>query len=103
MTVLERDAALTRLQEALEAIAQLQKLDRKAPEYLRWLRNTERAVENTFAGSERHVREFHQSLIVWQGVAPFDESDSSKQRRDRKAYLEGLTRAGALLESMIDE
>ena len=49
------------------------------------------------------MREFHQSLIVWQGVAPFDESDRSKQRRDQKAYLEGLSRAGALLESMIDE
>ena len=103
MTGSNKEAALARLQTARGAIAHLKELDRKSPEYLRWCRDTKLAVENTFAGSERHAKEFRQSLIVWQGVAPLGEPETSRRRRDRNAYLEGLKKADALLESMMDE
>lgn len=99
MTESKKLAALTRLEKARGAIAELMALNRKAPEYLRWRRDTELALKNTFAGSERHVKEFRRS----QGVTPFDEPETSRRRRDRNAYVEELKKADALLESMINE
>ena len=81
----------------------MRELDRKAPEYLRWCRDTKLAIENSFSEGEGHAEEFRQSLVVWQGVAPLGEPASARRRRDRKAYLEGLSNAEALLESMMDE
>ena len=99
----KKEVALARLQKACSAIAHLKELDRKAPVFLRWCRDTELAVENSFTEGKGHAEEFRQSLIVWQGMASFDETESVRSSRDREAYLEGLRNAEALLESMMDE
>ena len=103
MTRSKKEAALARLEKARGPIAQLMALNRKAPEYLRWRRDTELALRNTFTGSERHLKEFRRSLVVWQGVSPLDEPEISRRSRDKNAYVEELKKADALLESMIDE
>ena len=103
MTKSTKADAIARLQRARSKIAQLRELNRKSPEYIKWCRNTKIAIKNTFTDSEQHLKEFRQSLIVWTGVSPFDESERARRQKDQSAYFEGLTNADALLESMISE
>ena len=91
-----KSKAIERLRRALDAILELQGRSLDSPDFKKWHRDTEVAIENTFGGKSRHIGEFQQ-ISYWAGVMP---SSSSKDRRD---YLKGLESATALLESMIGE
>ena len=54
--------ARERLQRALDAIPDLEKLGRRSPEFVEWRRNTKVAIINTFGDSSFHVKEFEKIM-----------------------------------------
>ena len=90
--------SIERLQRALNAIPELQVRRHDSPEFKKWHRDTEVAIENTFVGETRHIGDFKQigywSFIIHSGMA---------ESEDHRAYLGGLESAAAVLKSMIGE
>ena len=98
MTKPSKPKAIERLRKAITEIPELKNSPRFSPEFEKWHRNTEIAVEYTFGKEGRHVDDFTNigySLIVFSGNTP----DYKFQQR----YEEGLESAAKVLESMIEE
>lgn len=89
--------AIERIQRALDEIPTLMSMPRSSQEFTKWQRNTEIAMEYTFGGNSRHVKTFNDIRYN-----PFVISPST-DRDWQEAYLGGLKRAEAILESMIEE
>ena len=86
--------AIERLRKALDAISELEDLSNGSPEFEKWCRDTEVAIENTFVGESRHIGDFKQI-----GYSPFVIHSVMAESEDHLAYLGGLKSAAALLES----
>jgi hypothetical protein len=87
--ILERQRAVTQ---------SLRNLESTSPEFAKWLRDTEVALERIFGADSRNIADFkavRYSLIAWSSSTP----DSSF----REAYHRGLAKADAILASMVDE
>ena len=90
--------AIERLQKVLKEIPALMELERDSSEFEKWHRNTKVAIEKTFLNEPSKLEDFLSitySLRVASDVTP----DSEFQR----AYVRGLEKATARLESMIEE
>ncbi len=86
---------LTRQREATKALTNI---DSSNPEFTKWRRDTEIAIERIFGAQSRNLSDFkdiHYSLAVFTTSTP----DSDFVR----AYRHGLDTAAAVLSSMIDE
>lgn len=86
------------LKRQKELIIEIQKIDSSSPEFTKWKRDTEIAIERIFGASSRNVEDFKDvsySPSVWVSGMP----DSVF----RNSYLSGLQQADAVLGSMIDE
>jgi hypothetical protein len=69
-----------------------------SPEFTKWKRDTEVAIERLFQPGSRNIEDFksiHYSLIAFTTGTP--------DYRFQEAYEDGLARADAILSSMIDE
>jgi hypothetical protein len=69
-----------------------------SPEFAKWHRDTEVAIEKIFSANSRHVADFQDidfSLLVW--------STNTPKHRFQDAYARGLKKADAILQSMVDE
>ena len=93
----DKSKVIDRLRRALDEIPQLRQQSSDSPDFEKWKRNTEIAIENSFGRESRHVKEFT-------GISYFPSilitgMDPSYQ----KYYLSGLQSASVVLESMIDE
>jgi len=91
-------AALERLNKALNAIPGLKKQRHGSPEFEKWHRNTEVAIENTFGEKSRHVKDFtgiQYSLMM--------KTSGSPDSRFQREYVSGLASASSVLKSMIEE
>ncbi len=87
--ILERQSAIAEMLKAGE---------RRSPEFTKWQRDTEVALERIFGASSRNVTDFKElrySLGAYSSSTP----DSAFQ----EAYVRGLARAQAVLASMVDE
>lgn len=96
----DKSKTIARLRKALGKISELEQQSADSPDFKRWQRDTEIAIERSFGDKSRHIDDFRG--IYW--------SDSTMTMRgydrrsdDREAYLKGLASATALLQSMIDE
>lgn len=89
---------LERLKKALDAIPNLQKLKRESPEFEKWHRNTEIAIENAFGEKSRHVNDFESINYSANAIYSLENEPLFQ-----KAYIEGLNSATAILQSMIEE
>ena len=90
--------AKKRLQNALEAIPELVKMHYASPEFNRWKRNTEIAIENTFASKGRHIADFKATITpprIYSGHFTFEQ--------EQHTYAENLKATQPILQSMIDE
>ena len=90
--------AMARIQRALDAIPELISMRRSSQEFTKWHRNTEIAIEYTFGEDSRHIETFEEieySLLAFSTVTP--------EHRFQEAYVSGLERAQAILESMVEE
>ncbi len=98
MTRPSKSKAIERLTRARKEIPKLKNLSTFSPEFEKWRRNTEVAIENTFGKEDRHIEDFtnvHDSF----SVVSSGTSDYEFQQR----YEEDLESADSVLESMIEE
>jgi hypothetical protein len=96
--MLTKTQAIEKLQRQLTQVDALLRLRRGSPEFKRWHRNTEIALENVFGSDTRHIKDFtslRYSLGVFSNATP----DSAFQ----EAYQRGLANAQQVLRSMIEE
>jgi len=91
-------AALKRINKALEKISELKKLPRNSPEFEKWKRNTEVAIENSFGEKSRHIKDFKHIIFSH----PFLPRNTTEHHR-QKLYLRDLESAESILRSMIEE
>ena len=92
--------AIARLQKALDAISELKNLPQRtsSPEFVKWRRDTEVAITNTFGEGSRHLKDFT-DIRYGLSIVTTRTPDSEFQ----EAYVRGLDSAASVLESMIDE
>lgn len=81
-----------------DAIDQLKKLVSGSPEFTKWQRDTEVAIQRIFGETSRHFKDF--SGISY-SLSFF--SNSTPDYEFHNAYLRGLERARAILASLMDE
>ena len=93
-----KSKAIERLKGKLDAISELEQLQRDSLEFRKWRRDTEVAIVNTFGDESRHIRDF--TGIDYIGpISLRGTPDSALQ----EAYAKGLESAASVLKSMIDE
>lgn len=96
--MLPKDKAIEKLRRQLDAIDEIKSKPRHSPEYKKWFRDTEVAIEKSFGQNTRHIKDFTSisfSLRMW--------SDSTPDFEFEKAFQKGLTLAAHILQSFIDE
>lgn len=86
---------LARQRDAAQGLANV---DSSGPEFKKWLRDTEIAIERIFGGQSRHLVDF-KDVRYHLGVFTTSTPDSEFKR----AYRRGLDNAAAVLSSMIAE
>jgi len=96
--MLPKAQAIEKLQRQLAEIDPLLRLRRGSPEFKRWHRNTEVAIENVFGHDTRHIKDFT-SLRYSLGVFSNSTPDSDFEA----AYQRGIANARQVLQSMIEE
>ena len=69
-----------------------------APDFERWKRNTEVAIENTFTSRQRHVADFKAAISP-----PRIYTGYGTHEQEQKIYTDNLEAALPILQSMIDE
>lgn len=90
--------AIEILERQRTEIAKLLRMHRMSPEFTKWRRDTEIALERIFSPGSRNIADFKEisySLSVFMNTTPDHEFQA--------AYERGLKRADAILASMIDE
>jgi hypothetical protein len=95
---MESSRAIKIVTEQLDWTYHLQNRERFSPEFTKWKRNTEVALEKIFGKESRHLADFNAisySLSFSSTGTPDSEFD--------KAFRRGLEQAAAVLESIIDE
>ena len=98
MTRPPKGTAIQRLRKALDSIADLKQRSRNSPEFIKWRRNTKIAIAHTFGKDSSHMEDFEGISYSLSWVSPsITESDR------QQAYIEGLERATAIFQSMIEE
>lgn len=95
---MEAARAIKILERQRSIIPTLRQADSGDPEFTKWQRDTEIAIQKIFGDSSRHYNDFSKisySLTVFTTGTPDSEF--------HRAYLRGLDEGEAILSSMIDE
>lgn len=93
---MKKQKAIAILQRQREASEQLTSVSSSGTEFMKWLRDTEIAIERIFGPQSRNFEDFkavHYSLSAFNNLTPDPEF--------RAAYLRGLKNAAIVLDSMI--
>ena len=90
--------AKNRLQNALDAIPGLMQMPYSSPDFDRWRRNTEIAIENTFTSKQRHIADFKAAISP-----PRINTGYGTNEQEQKIHTDNLEAAQPILQSMIDE
>ena len=98
MPRISKETAQMRIQLILDQIPELRNIERGAPEFTKWHRDTRVALENIFADQPERVTDFTRSSYFLSGVST--ETTESELHR---AYVRGLEEIAAILQSMIEE
>lgn len=93
-----KSEAKIRIGRAVEQIPGLMGLGTGSSEFIRWKRSTKIAISNLFGEGSSHVQDLDR--ISFSPAVAFGGMDTSIYSR---SYQSGLTRAKAILESMLDE
>ena len=93
-----KTTAITRLKKAHDKISDLESSSSSSPDFKKWKRDTEIAIQNTFGEKSRHFKEFRAIHYV-----PFMIVSGMPHHVYQKAYFGGLQSAKTMLASMIDE
>lgn len=95
---MDKQKAIKILQRQIGLIVSVKCKQSFSPEYKKWRRDTEIAIERIFGKDGRHLSDFTKiryNLGMYSASTP----DSDFQ----EAYCKGLGNAGEILKSMIDE
>jgi hypothetical protein len=95
---LPKDRALAKLREQLAFVPSLRQRGRFSPEFQRWHRDTQVAIERIFGKDAHHLKEF-QSIEYSLSIVTTGTPDSAFE----SAFRDGLVSAVPLLESFIGE
>lgn len=98
VTIMEANRAIEILERQREIAQNLQSVLRFSPEFTKWQRDTEVAIERIFPAGSRNISDFKYikySMSVFTNVTPASDF--------QRAYVRGLEEADAILASMIDE
>ncbi len=96
--MLSKPKAISKLEAQREQIPHLKTLPSNSPEFKKWYRDTEIAIQNVFGEDTRHIKDFT-SIMYTLSSAWNNTPDSAFQ----KAYRDGLSEADSILDSFIDE
>ena len=91
----DKNTAIERLKKALDPIPELKSRSDDSPDFMKWKRDTQVALLNTFGSDSHNLEEFNE-IVYNQSFFPSDDLSL-------KDYKRGLDRASSMLESMIDE
>lgn len=92
---MNRPEALSRLRRQVDAIDALTGCSVSSPQFTKWCRDTEIAIERTFGSSTRHLRDFKDIQYFPMAFGPSTD--------DHGYYLQALGEAKAVLTSMVEE
>jgi len=98
MFVLSKEEAFAKLQRQLDQIEDLMRKPSSSPEFTKWHRDTEVAIERIFGQETRHLADFNDisyNLMVF--------SPDTPDYHFEQAYRDGLELARSVLHSFIDE
>ncbi|MBA3443224.1 MAG: TIGR02391 family protein [Pyrinomonadaceae bacterium] len=100
-----KEEALGKLQKVIDEIAALQRMPRKSPEFEKWQRDTRVTIERIFPDQPNHLHDFD-SVSYSLGVirrSDFRGRGGTSEAEFQTAYVNGLDKARAILQSMSDE
>lgn len=100
---LSKSKAIAILQSKIEAIPALANVGDSSPEFTKWKRDTEVAIEQAFSKEGRHLNDFRG--ISYLGIIQFDDYGDrfTTDEEILGQYQRGLLRAKKVLESMVEE
>src|SRR5712692_4018397 len=104
MGTLTKNQALVLLRRQINVISTLQGLSTSAPEFNKWHRDTEVALERIFGDQGRHLNDFRAinfAPTFWVVGGADDSEKLDKKFAD--SYAEGLLHAQNILQSMAEE
>jgi pyrimidine deaminase RibD-like protein len=93
------------LQKSIDGIEALKKGHYGSDEFTKWRRNTEITIENIFPEGTRHLNDY-KSISYSPPAVPilvYRDGTSSGQLNPQPYYENGLNKAKAILESMVEE
>src|SRR5262245_28813080 len=86
------------LAKQIELARPLQRVERKAPEFKKWHRDTSVVIERIFGADSRHVKDF---AGIRYHLTAF--SSGTPEHKFQAAYSAGIENACAILSSMAEE
>ena len=95
---MDEQKAIEKLQQQIDAIGALKQKKPFSPEYKKWYRDTQVAIERIFGRDGRHLSDFTKIRYQLGIISP-----STPNYKFAKAFHDGLDNAGEILKSMIDE
>lgn len=95
---MKRERAIQKFRDQIDQAGSLKSVRRYGTDFKKWQRDTEIAIEKIFGEKTRHINDF-QSISYSLGAFSSATPDSEFQQ----AYVRGLDRAQAILQSFIDE
>ena len=96
-----KSQAKGRIQTASDEIPGLKQVTQDSQDFLKWRRNAQMAIFNTFEKDNGHLEEFDR-ISYRSGVAYVGAPEKNRVLAE-EAFLQGLNEAEALLQSMIEE
>lgn len=95
---MEKQKAIEKLQQQIDAIESLKRKAKFSPEFKKWHRDTQITIERIFGKNGRHLSDF---TTIRYNLSTF--SSSTPDCKFTARFHEGLDNAGEILKSMIDE
>lgn len=95
--MIDEARAIEILEQRMKEIEVIRKLRRFSPEFKRWRRDTEVAIERIFGGASRHLGDFCE--VAYSVGISIGDSESTYELE----FQTGLAEANSVLSSMVDE
>jgi len=95
---MDAERAIEILERQRDRSRELQTIHRGSPEFKKWYRDTEIAIQRIFSEDRRHLEDFTK---VRYHLGVF--GSSTPESRFQEAYVKGLQNADSILASMVDE
>jgi hypothetical protein len=101
--MVSKEQAIDKLTSQLNAMRSLEHAPASSPEFMKWERDTKVVIERIFGKKGHQICEFRGISYSANMIRETWPVRRNYEAEDQKAYVEGLNRAKALLESLIQE